>query len=984
MNERKMPTSLIIKLMCVALSLCIVSVVPAQKTIYRIDAEMVAGKSLVKVKIETELQAREYLEGDSLSILLLQNAFKNKQSDFHKTWLSARGPDFYFYKPNELKGFHNLKFMVEGKEAGIYYTDPSEIMAKIRVALPPDTEKVLLQTEYDLLFSDDHGIIHLYDWYPVVLNKEEVKIWEKGKFTAYTSLPEYKIKYNLSVRVPSEYEIIINQSGPKKEIQGKILMAEVTGSSDDICIVLVPDKKQIKQGNIKYFGENTAFSLVTLGTKEYNIDLIESDLQKIFGYYMTYVGRYPYDHLYLFERDEKTPILLTGNNYLELLPPSQSGPDYLVRQTGKIWLKDRVLSEDFIENWYSEALVEFLAEKYFRDNPSDDKPDVSRPFVPSEIYEPTDSWLDNYYFNYQRKNTALGDDNSGEGLCFQHQYKVTAAAQFMAYMELITGEGTFAKTLKSFLEEYKNTKSDFMSLAAYFDRKTGSNYSFTARLLEKEKLRVDYSIQEAAYSDGSLKVKMMNKGVHAIDFPLLISNTDGREIVVNVSGFTDSKTVSVPLVFSKDSLKLVSIDPYGMTADQNRENNHYFFEGNKPKSVPLKIRFSGVNNSFTRDLYLNPLLLYNDNNQLMPAIMISNTLGTMRHFRWSLVPVYSFSTKKWVGQARMTYDIVKDDGWIERIRLGGSFKSFDFNRNKTLNYSQRYIKADPSVGLVFKNNFPSCNTLSILRYRYIFLREQYPEFMDGKFEKLSPSNLGIHRLEYKRSGGSVLAPYSISSNLEYQTYKGGFTDENQHYLKLTASFEQNLRYDANKFFNFRLFGSAFIANSQRNVNSFANNLVRGTIALIHQGFNDYLYDEYFASRQNQGGSFSNQVSLENGGGFKTPVGSAYSIGMSNDMAFSANFSADLPVRLPQWLPLQAYFDFGLYSVPTADGMKMRNMWNGGLMVNMDNYISIHFPLVYSNELRNIVRTEKGKFLNRISFTINMNKLAPNNLPENRI
>lgn len=950
-----------------------------QKATYQIHAELIPDNNVVKVQIGIEVPVLNYISEGTLSILFLQNALKNRSSAFHKTWLNSFGPELYFNKSIEKKGFHNLKVMVDGQNVPILYHDASEILGRIKLPAPDQKEKnINLEIQYELFVTDENQIYLLRDWYPIVLTDKEQKTWEKGQFTSFSFIPSHAINYDLTIKSPANYELVINETPVKTEKTNSYSTSHVTGMSEDISVVAVPDTKQIKKGTVRYFGEKVPFTYITLTSEDYDLVTIENELQKIFGYFETYVGPFPQKELFFCERESKVPLLLTGSNYIDLNNPATPGfYKYLVKQIGSVWLGNKVQQDDFTEDWYMDGLIEYFTEKYFRLTDINAEDEYPMAFNPSNDFEPTELWLDNYKLNYLRKNKALKDNTSGTG-CFQHQYKYISVASYLAYMEMILGEDIFANTLKSYLEDTKADKTEFSNLVEYVSQKTGTNFITTANLLETEAVRMDYSIESVAYSDANLEIKIQNRGRHPLDFPIVIADIGGKESVQKIDGFTGTKSFNVPIKFREDSIKIVSIDPYGMLPDQNRENNHYFFDKRNPRSAPLKLRFAGQNNSFTKDLYLCPVPMFNDNDKFMAGVIISNTDENIRNFRWSVIPAYSFSNKKWVGQARMSYDIIRDESNIERIRLTGSFKSYDFNRSNNFNYSQRYIKFDPSVSLIFRSTTPGCNKASQLRYRFVYLREQYPVFRDGNFEKLAPENPVIHRIEYEKSGGGVLAPYRLNSNIEFQSYTGGFSNENQRYLKITAAFEQGIMYDANKSFHIRLFGSAFLMNTQRDVNSYANNLVRGSIALIHQGFNDYLYDEYFASRQNQGGSFSSQVSLENGGGFKTAVGSAYSIGMSNNMAFAVNMSADLPFNLPFNLPLKPYFDFGIYSVPTREGkMEMRNMWNGGLMINFENLLSIHFPLVYSTELKNTVLSERGGFLNQISFMINLNKIAPN-------
>ena len=111
----------------------------------------------------------------------------------------------------------------------------------------------------------------------------------------------------------------------------------------------------------------------------------------------------------------------------------------------------------------------------------------------------------------------------------------------------------------------------------------------------------------------------------------------------------------------------------------------------------------------------------------------------------------------------------------------------------------------------------------------------------------------------------------------------------------------------------------------------------------------------------------------NGGGFKTPVGSQFSIGTSNNFAAALNTSIDLPFR-QSWFPIRAYFDIGTASVKEGDKFVNRWMYNGGLSLNFDDIFAIHCPLIYSKDLGNIYKEVHKSFFSRLSFSVNLNRV----------
>lgn len=360
---------------------------------------------------------------------------------------------------------------------------------------------------------------------------------------------------------------------------------------------------------------------------------------------------------------------------------------------------------------------------------------------------------------------------------------------------------------------------------------------------------------------------------------------------------------------------------------------------------------------------------YNDNDGWMAGMTISNTNPWVyKPLSWAISPIYSFKNKKLLGQAWIRYDKLNErqESKIYQTSFQIGLKSFDMDHNQKLDYALRYVKIDPSIELTLRHPFDS-DIQSSVTFRSLIIYEQQPTFPDGQFSHLFTTRSHIHQLDYDWKKDKTQSESTINIRAEQQSYK------TENYLKLTGTATHQWMYKTNKNMGFRLFVGGFIINTQRKFNSFQNVFSRGSIALIQQGFNDYTYDEYFFSRQNQSGFQDDQVSLVQGGGFKTPAGSAYSIGMSNNYAASLNYFIDAPFKT-KWLPLQVYFDIGMYSRYDNRQFSRITMYNGGLALNYNDVVRIFFPLVFSEELGNIYKEKHTGFISKISFGINLQKL----------
>ena len=398
-------------------------------------------------------------------------------------------------------------------------------------------------------------------------------------------------------------------------------------------------------------------------------------------------------------------------------------------------------------------------------------------------------------------------------------------------------------------------------------------------------------------------------------------------------------------------------------------NNSLFKTWNGTGRSPK--RDSSTKSSFDeKKMYFAPLPAYTDNDKFILGFTLGNSLSNNTlGWTYNVTPLYSFKNKKLLGLGRTSYRHLLKGDRFSKIEYSIGIKSFDMNANKVLDYTQRYVRVDPSVTLWF-NHDGNQGVYSFIKARAFIIDEQYPLFEDmGVYVGLNHQRSNIFKLMYQRSKESTLSGTSFNTTLEQQSYKSLDTPNN--YIKLSQTITQRYMYANKKNIYFRLFGAGFLTNTNRESSSYQNIFSRGSIALIHQSFNDYTYEEFYFARQNQSGFQDNQTSMEFGGGFKTPVGSSNSIGMSNHWAASISTSADIPFRLPAWLPIRVYFDIGTYSTFQNDTYQNNVMYNGGLSYNFKDVISLNVPLVYSTDLGNAFKGQHDSFFSRISFGINI-------------
>jgi hypothetical protein len=366
--------------------------------------------------------------------------------------------------------------------------------------------------------------------------------------------------------------------------------------------------------------------------------------------------------------------------------------------------------------------------------------------------------------------------------------------------------------------------------------------------------------------------------------------------------------------------------------------------------------------------YASVIPAYNDNDGFMAGPGVTNVYKSdSSAYSYVIAPVYSFTHKKVLGAASIQYGRDVNHPSILRYFGGLTLRSFDMQRNPDFQYALRYTLFRPLAGIILSGpDHP--NTFSRLTISASVILEEEALFTPtGSFSDIRTVASDIYRIRYDKTWCTNGKTQGYAITAEQQWY-----GEN-HYLKITGDIHYAYPYRKDRYVYFRFFGAAFPLNTRRQAMGYQNTFTRGTIALIHQGFNDYAYDDSFFSRRNQDRAFDNQVSLEEGGGFKTPVGSAYTTGMSNNFAASVNWSADTPFKTGP-VDLRIFIDAGVYSVPENGKMKTKSMYSGGFSLHYRDIGAIHLPLVFNSELANTYREVHKTFLSRISFSLNIERL----------
>ncbi|MEZ4909579.1 MAG: hypothetical protein R2774_01830 [Saprospiraceae bacterium] len=398
-------------------------------------------------------------------------------------------------------------------------------------------------------------------------------------------------------------------------------------------------------------------------------------------------------------------------------------------------------------------------------------------------------------------------------------------------------------------------------------------------------------------------------------------------------------------------------------SDEMITNDIEYIVGEKETILDKASDYIAKKTKIGQNSHIFPIVGYNDNDTWMLGFNYGyHSRTTVNGFSYKFSPLYSFELQEVVGTAKVDYSTkISNDKSMKFSVDGKTYHEF-FNEQRP-ELTSRYFRITPSVILSLDTQDPRRQKQFFINGHVIgneiLLFNSSGAYIDKQIETTIIPQIGFSYHEFD----DVLTK-NAQIVAEYQHYN---TDD--YYLKATAAYEYSIEIAPKKQFYVRTFISGHILNTQRNSSNYQNYFTRGSIAMIQQGFNDYTYSETFLARQAQDGFQNNQISIANGGGFKTAIGSAYGFAMSNSFAAAVNTRIDIPFLHPN-LPLSIYFDAGTYSTNLLTGDNAQKlMFNGGLSLRLFDVINVYLPIVYSKNLHDIFVSEHDSFFSRVTFSI---------------
>lgn len=920
------------------------SYLQSQKVNYDIKLELDTARKVLNVQAKMDISQVKNLPKDSIWFALPFNALRNNLTPFATDLSDCVKSNFNFRKESEYLKMEDLQVSCEeGNVHHFFKGDDTEF-----VGTTTDCQYVTFTYNIKLP-SEIDGIgyqrlnYYLRNFYPELL--------------------EYNGKWNFSPHSPfytptnskSNFKVTLNNtnhplilSNALYQFKGSDIVFEAQNIRS-LVIQLIQTDTKILKGSFTSGQKIVPYQIKLLQPNGKNYDNIDSIIQSNAGILTQSLGQYPFANFTISEiRDCENKFSSDGfmqDKSIELKKDIVTNYD-IYFYLAKAWTLGNYSTDFKDDQWLTNSILTYSAEKQ-----------IPEKFELKSKNDNADHFVLVENLRTRRENVPLSaplTDISNKQYYFKNNY---FSYLFMKYAEQLAGKDNLEKTILNLSKRDNGlTPEIFM---AELEKNSKKSLSTTLKTYINARENIDFSIEDASQKDGKVSLILGNYSTVVIPVMLTIVKKDGSKIDQIVDGFYGTQEIILENQNLHD-IHYFCLDQSMVLNDVKRKNN-YFYPNKLLNIRPIKftnIFANGKKDAQNVKWQIYPA--YNNNDKWMVGGLLTNSIDhTKKPWVYIIAPMYSFKAKKLLGETMLRYNHYFKNGSFEWLTLSLGLKSFDRDYDEKFDYFERYVRISPGIDLFFRKDAKSESESKLWFKTFLIDNELGIENANGFQGKIHQKSTTF-RLGYDLERENAFRKTILKLNTEQQTNK------NDNYIKITGDITQKWKYKLDKHISVRFFGAGFVANTQKKVQGFTT----GSIALIHQGFTDYTYDEYFLSRSNQNQAYDDQVSLTNGGGFKTPMGSVNSLGISNSYAAALNANIDLPFSTA-WFPLQAYFDYGIYGTYSGTKTVRNKMYNGGLSLNYSNVFVVHCPLIYSEELSNAYKEHHKTFFSRLSFTLNL-------------
>ncbi len=983
-----------------------------QEVHYRIEVSLDDRAHLLRGHLNFTYINHSPDELTALYLHLWPNGYQDRNTAFARQQLRQRNTDFYFAEDGDLGYIDSLSFRVDGLAAGYrpYQGHPDiAVLPLPRPLAPGDTIEVAspFRVKIPASFSRLGHVGQSYQisqWYP----KPAVYDQDGWRPMPYLDTGEYYSEFGsfeVAITLPENY--LVGATGVLQTPAERAFLAERIAATDTLIENGFSDDASFppsaeRRKTIRYTADRV-HDFAWFADKRFHVqksavvlpsgDTVDTwafftnaeaelwakatdYIDRSVRFFSETVGEYPYPQATAVES------ALAAGGGMEYPMITVIGPSYnavnldevITHEVGHNWFYGILASDERRHPWLDEGINSYYERRYMhRYYPERDGvlPAIIRRDSRIGFFELA------YLFQARRRRDQAPATPSAD--LSKINYLVSAyvkPALAFEYLEAYLGRQAFDAAMQRYYRtwQFKHPQPD--DLQRLLEEEAGESLSWLFSGLLGSNDWQDYRLTRVKTTGDSLRFTVKNnKGVTG-PFPVA-GRRDGKTVHTEwYPGFRGRRAFTFP---QGDYDELV-LDPEHQTLEVFRHNNTYRPGALFPRIAPPRLSLiPALEQPERTQLFIYPTPAWNNYDKTMLGALFYNTTLPARRFEFGLLPFYGTASRDLAGLGFVKYHWFPATSLIERITVGVNAQQFHFDRNFTFDYDLKYARLQPYLRLELGRT-PTGNYHHALQLRGIWINTERAVFtMDGSAGEPEWIDDWIYELSYTGEQRRALNPFRVFGALEYQRNDNFFIGETA-YLKLSLEGQGGFHYAQNRKISCRAFVGAFLFNDSREAGAIAP----GAFNLISQGYNDYRYDDLYFGRTENRGIWSQQVSLRDGA-LKTPIGTGFNLGRSNNFIAAVNLKADLPGAFLGGNLLKPYFDIGYFdnALPTGanDSFRDQILWSGGLMLDvLDGAVGVYLPIFNAQNLADRM-AERGNYFTRISFNIDFNRLNPFDLPD---
>jgi len=924
---------------------------------------------------------------------LWPNAYKGGKTALNKQMRQDDDLTLYFSKHEDRGWIDSLNFRVDGVKADFEFDLKNNDIGKLMLDKPLLTgERITITTPFRVqipkgIFSRLGHLDQAYQitqWYPkpAVFDQDG---WHQMPYLGQGEFYSEFGTFDVHITLPKNYVVgatgdLVDGQNEINWLNSKVVETEKIKEFDTYDLSFPPTSSEKKtlhyhQEKVHDFGwfadkryhvlkgevelpvskrKVTTWAMFTNNEANLWKNAIEY-LNDATYYYSLWVGEYAYNHVTAVDG-----VLSEGGGmeYPNVTVIGQSGnatslEEVIMHEVGHNWFYGILASNERNYPWMDEGLNSFIELRYMkRKYPNLMLRDV---FGRGNFFDFLMKWIGTYSLKHRNLgqhvyglSARAGTDQPIELPSIDYSpinygtivYMKTAFVfnYLMAYL----GEEKMDEIMHIYFQRWKFKHPQPDDIKKIITETTGDSLSWFFDGLINSASKMDYSIINIKNKNGKLLTKVKNNGSIAGPFP--VSWLRGEDTISTNWHTGISKTKWIELDCS--SCDKVVIDAKEVIPDINRKNNSMRVKGVFRKVEKLQPKlFAYYENPYRGNFAFSPIVGWNKYDGAMLGMAVYNNLMPKNKFDYTLMPMFAFGSKTVTGYAKLAYTLFHKK---RSPSITFSVEGQRFDVGQVSRFYNPYVNNSPIlpnniVRTELKFHFSSLKRRTNTTHDIRFRNNIYFSENSGKVTQQIP------QLTYKSN--YAVAPHMAQLNVDLQ-----WLDRN---VKFGLEAIYRFKYKRSYGFRARLFLGIMLRETQFPVYNFRMSSSRG--------YQDYLYDATFLGRNETTGFLAQQM-VESDGGFK----SFFSVGSSNKLVTALNLSSTIYKKLP----LEFFLSIGLIDNDFSPESEIYLIEFGASIILIRDVLEVHFPFLYTNNIKNDIRLNTPKYVQQIRFTFNINELKP--------